>query len=536
MYLYNVLFKKHPGKIFYFSLLGLITGFVNALLFMYINRIITIIIGNEEIELNWHIFSYLFIIWLFVFSRRFLSLSIINFTQNNLYNFKSGLISLIIRSDYSAVNKRKDTIYNVLTRDIEQISEAGNVLTNLVSSIILVLGCLGYIAFVSWKLFFISLVIIVAGVLTYRLSMKRIVGTFNKVKDLNDQFVQYLHQIISGFKEIKVAKEKGIDIENNYVKPNLSHYHSIVVKTYSGFMNAQNVGMLLFYLAIGFMLIMGGSFLHVRKEALVTFIFILLFINGPIQSIILLLPVIGEANVSSKRLDDLHAALEKDVQKAAEDFLSSPPTPDFQNISVKNMQFRHQSEEAQFEIGPISLEINKGQIYFIHGGNGSGKTTFMMCLLGIYTHNSGEISVNGNTKDEHYSSLFSPVFSDFFLFDKFYGNPGFDPRKAQSYIELFELESKVSITDNRFSTIKLSMGQRKRLALIQALLENKPVIVLDEWAADQDPHFREKFYKQILPLIKSEGKTVIAITHDDKYFSTADHLFKMEEGKLIQQN
>ena len=108
--------------------------------------------------------------------------------------------------------------------------------------------------------------------------------------------------------------------------------------------------------------------------------------------------------------------------------------------------------------------------------------------------------------------------------------------KTRSYIELFELESKVSIVENKFSTIKLSMGQRKRLALIQALLENKPIIVLDEWAADQDPYFREKFYNVILPLIKKEGKTIIAITHDDKYFYAADHLFKMEDGKLLKQN
>lgn len=537
MQLYTLLFKQHPGKIVYFTLMGLLTGLVNALLFMYINQIISVIIANEGIELNWHIFSFLLLIWLFVFTRRFLALSIIHFTQNTLYRFKSELIELIIRSDYTKVSSRKDMIYNVLTRDIEHISEAGNILTNLISSVILVVGCLTYIAFISWKLFFISTLIIAAGIVTYRLSMKKIIGVFNQVKELNDQFIMYLGQIISGFKEIRIAKEKGADLEDNYVKPNLNNYHSIVVQTYSGFMNAQNVGMVLFYLAIGFMLVIGGNLFNVTKEALVTFIFVLLFINGPIQSIILLLPVIGDANVSARRLNDLCLELQNSLpEKPIFELEKNDPPSDFQSLLINEMHFQHSTEESKFEIGPISFHVNKGEIYFIHGGNGSGKTTFIMCLLGLYQFDSGEILINGKNKDSNYSSLFSPVFSDFFLFDRFYGISKIDFQKANFYLELFELDSKVTILDNKFSSIKLSMGQRKRLALIQALLENKPIIVLDEWAADQDPHFRLKFYTVILPLIKKEGKTIIAITHDDKYFSTADHLFKMEEGKLIKQS
>jgi putative ATP-binding cassette transporter len=128
--------------------------------------------------------------------------------------------------------------------------------------------------------------------------------------------------------------------------------------------------------------------------------------------------------------------------------------------------------------------------------------------------------------------MFAVVFSNFFLFDELACADNCDMEKFKRYLQVFELEGKVELQDGRFSTTDLSTGQRKRLALIAALLEEKPVLVLDEWAADQDPHFREKFYMDIIPLLKKEGITLIAITHDDKYYHCADKLFRMDYGKL----
>jgi putative ATP-binding cassette transporter len=131
-----------------------------------------------------------------------------------------------------------------------------------------------------------------------------------------------------------------------------------------------------------------------------------------------------------------------------------------------------------------------------------------------------------------YRSLYSPVFSDFHLFDQLYNVE--DENEVNEYLKFFEIDHKVNFSEGKFSTSDLSTGQRKRLALIACIVENKPILVLDEWAADQDPVFRKKFYLEILPLLKSKGFTIIAITHDDAYFDTADCLFKMSEGALIK--
>jgi putative ATP-binding cassette transporter len=178
-----------------------------------------------------------------------------------------------------------------------------------------------------------------------------------------------------------------------------------------------------------------------------------------------------------------------------------------------------------------------GKVYFIRGNNGSGKTTLMRVLLGLYQAKSGRLLVNGQPIAEPsnaaYRDLFAVVFSDFYLFKKLYGLPAADEAELNDLLTLFQMENKVSIDDGIFSDLNFSTGQRKRLALLVALLEKKQIIVLDEWAADQDPEFRQEFYERIIPKLRELGKTVIAITHDDQYYELADHVIYMENGQSL---
>lgn len=107
------------------------------------------------------------------------------------------------------------------------------------------------------------------------------------------------------------------------------------------------------------------------------------------------------------------------------------------------------------------------------------------------------------------------------------------PESAEVYLKRLEIAHKVSIRDGSFTTTDLSTGQRKRLALINAWLEERPVLVFDEWAADQDPTFRRIFYTELLPELKRLGKTIIVISHDDRYFDVADRLVRMAAGKVV---
>ncbi|MEM8908879.1 MAG: ATP-binding cassette domain-containing protein, partial [Bacteroidota bacterium] len=192
-----------------------------------------------------------------------------------------------------------------------------------------------------------------------------------------------------------------------------------------------------------------------------------------------------------------------------------------------------------FALGPVNFQVNSAETIFIYGGNGSGKSTFIKTLLQLYVQDRGSIEwdgaiVDANNRDQ-YRNLFAVVFSDFHLFDELYGVDQVSQELVEEYLTLFEVDHKVSINNGQFSTTQLSTGQRKRLAIIAALLENKPLLVLDEWAADQDPEFRRKFYNVILPFIKSKGITTIAITHDDAYYACCDRIYRMDYGKIVEE-
>jgi putative pyoverdin transport system ATP-binding/permease protein len=200
-----------------------------------------------------------------------------------------------------------------------------------------------------------------------------------------------------------------------------------------------------------------------------------------------------------------------------------PPHPDF--------------SEQGFMLGPIDLTMKSGELIFIVGSNGSGKSTLAKLITGLYTPRSGQISLNGEpvneTTVEWYRQHFATTFADAYLFDSYLGfdNPHLD-REIGKYLQEFQLDQKVSVNNGLLSTTSLSQGQRKRLALLTAFLEDRPIYLFDEWASDQDPTFREIFYEQMLPQLKNRGKLVIVITHDDRYFRLADRILQLNYGRV----
>jgi putative ATP-binding cassette transporter len=208
--------------------------------------------------------------------------------------------------------------------------------------------------------------------------------------------------------------------------------------------------------------------------------------------------------------------------------------------SVTHLYY-HEREDGLFKLGPVDLSFRSGEISFLVGGNGSGKTTLAKLLVGLYVPESGATILNGViTTDENrvrYRQTFSAIFSDFHLFESLGGIESSDiDGRANEWLERLHLNHKVSVSGGKFSTRDLSHGQRKRLALVVAYLEDRPFLVFDEWAADQDPQFKEVFYHSVLTDLKSRGKSVLVISHDERYFHVADRVIQMENGRIIERN
>ncbi|WP_271730051.1 cyclic peptide export ABC transporter [Aquimarina algiphila] len=518
-----------------YSFLAIISGLASFVMILLINRIINISLNNELAGENNYFLMFVSTILIFFLSRRILAEGIISFSQKVYWGIRKDIIKLVLQAPYRKLEVFKDKIYSTLTADVANITNASLLIINFFSSLIILIVCLIYLANLSFELFLVSVGVIMIGFFLYKLSSYRGRILFNVVRDLEQDFMNGFNDILNGGKEININVDKGTDIFEKKLLGIIMDGEQKNVVAWVSFLNSQIIGQILFYGLITFVLIYAGKSFDISSETIVSFVFVLLYILGPITNVMNGIPSLNNAIISLGKINELKRELKIYTETSTKIRTNKGQSIKFERLDFRNYSFSF--GENEFSIGPINLVLNKNEVVFIYGGNGSGKTTFINTIIGLYEKHNGETYLNNNLVDisniDKIKSMFSPVFSDFYLFKEFYGIEFLDIEKANKLIVLFELEEKVFIKEGKFSSINLSTGQRKRLALISALLENRPIILLDEWAADQDPYFRNKFYTKIIPyMVKEEKKTIVAITHDDKYFCYADRLFKMEYGKL----
>ncbi|MMZ61565.1 ABC transporter ATP-binding protein YojI [compost metagenome] len=257
--------------------------------------------------------------------------------------------------------------------------------------------------------------------------------------------------------------------------------------------------------------------------------------TGPVNSILNTYPVFLQVRISWRRIEELSGEI-TELQNVDDPFNKPLSEPEMAELAVHDVQYQYcRDGQGLFSVGPFRLTFRRGTITFITGGNGSGKTTLGKLITGLYTPASGFITIDNQPVDsEQLGGYFSAIFNDFYLFKRLYGIDCSDKQgKINELLNRLQLSDKVTIQDDRLSTTTdLSTGQKKRLALLLTYLEDKPICLFDEWAADQDPEYRHYFYHVILPEMKKEGKCIIAITHDDRFFHLADELIKLEQGKM----
>ena len=296
-------------------------------------------------------------------------------------------------------------------------------------------------------------------------------------------------------------------------------------------------GRLTFFIAIGLLLFVWPKVAKVDAATLTGYSIVILYLMSPLDQIMGWLPFLAWATASVEQIEELGLMLRDEEPETA-----TPPSVDrWEHIELTGVThaYPRPGQPHGFVLGPIDLTLTPGEIVFVIGGNGSGKTTLAKLITGLYTPENGAICLDGQpvtaANREGYRQLFSVVFDDAMIFDSLWGLDAADlDRRAREYLAQLELDHVVTVTDGAFSTTSLSRGQRKRLALLTAYLEDRPIYLFDEWAADQDPVFRKIFYLRLLPELKERGKTVVAVTHDDRYFAHADRIIKLEEGKVVE--
>ena len=347
-----------------------------------------------------------------------------------------------------------------------------------------------------------------------------------------------MRDVLDGFKEVKLSSSRRDALLRDMVRLSTEARDAkadMQVKSGNEFVFGQTM----IFLLLGVVVFVVPSFGNTEPEAVVRTATAILFIVGPLSMVIQAVPMMAMANAAAENLMRMDRVL-REIAAASEVAETPPQTlTSFEEIRLDGVAFTYAPVGGvSFGVGPVDLTIRAGELIFVTGGNGSGKSTLIRLLLGLYHADRGMIRLDGKPVTrgsfETYRSLFSAIYADYHLFRRLYGIEPPDAAEFEALVKLMEMGGKVALQGDLFDTIDLSSGQRKRLALMVSMIEDRPVLVLDEWAADQDPQFRRKFYRELLPMLKARGKTVIAITHDDRYFDVADRRVAMEEGRVVR--
>ncbi|WP_298516686.1 ATP-binding cassette domain-containing protein [uncultured Kordia sp.] len=474
-------------------------------------------------------------------------LNIIFQKRLNLYAFKflyeneKRVFSQILKASLIKLEKLGPQRFYTAVEDLRTFSMLPYTVTHTVNSVLMLVLCLIYMFTLSFSSALIVIILIALVAACYFVVMNTMTKQVAILREYNEDYYQYVDDVMRGFKELKLSFFRRNSLMNNFLIPNRDKAMDLDFRINYVFLSINLISQYGLYFVVAVILFVLPQYGLLTTEDVIAYVVIILFISGPINNLINLQQMYTRFMVANTRVKKFIGDFEIVDDGKQEKAVTSDT---FSSLEFNDVVFSYPTDEKleektkPFALGPLNLSIKQGEVIFVVGGNGSGKSTFINALTGLYSISDGEILVNDSISEKSNRSLqdmTAAVFTNNHIFSKNYDD--FELENNKKYRQLVEtMELDHIITDDKEKSIRrqFSKGQSKRVSLILALLEEKPVLVLDEWAADQDPHFRKYFYEVLIPKLKAEGKTIIAVTHDDAYFNNADRVIKFDYGKIIK--
>lgn len=456
-------------------------------------------------------------------------------SQRMLAQLRQQISEQFARAPFAEIEQRGPTrLFAALTEDVNSLAEFLMMVPRLVVHGAVVLGCLGYLAYLSWPGFVFVVALALPGVLGHLENGRRANGHLREARRLSDEVMDDFRAIFDGAKELQLNRARREEFVT-LLEGNVERVRAERTRGLQIYFAGVSWRVFLSFVAIGGMLFVVGPLLAIDERIRSGYALTLLYMMLPLHLLLEASPEVARMRIAVERLRAL--GIQTPAASAAPHVEAPGP---LLNVSLSDVRhsYHRENDDRAFTLGPLSLELRPGEVVFLVGGNGSGKTTLAKLVVGLYEPEGGVVSLNGSAVGEGgrqlYREHFSAVFSDTHLFDELLGvgSDGLDER-ALRLLAALELDHKVTVQDGRFSTTSLSRGQQKRLALLVSMLEDRPIYVFDEWAADQEPRFKETFYHEVLSLLRERGKAVLVITHDDRYFHLADRRLHLEAGQLL---
>lgn len=528
-----------PYRLSFVSLLGGLSGY--AILFA-INT------GGQAADRGspslWSAALFVIALLLFVQTQHYILITTTAEIQALIHKIRLRLMDYVRRSELLGLDSiGRAEIIAAITRETATLTQASNTLPFTVQAGILIFLVAAYVAYQSIIAFVLAAVIIGVGAALFHAKNRQLAIEARELSIWENRLLDRLTDLLDGFKEVRLNSARSDELFDEIAEVSRSAANIKIrtqSETYKRIVLLQSslytlVGAVAFVVPVLSDTLAPGSITQTVTA--------LVFIVGACFGLVQAIPVISAANDAADNIQKLEDRLQATVM--TEPGLAAEPRKQFSLIEMRNVEFSYVDKwsDTVFKVGPFDFSLRAGDLVFITGGNGSGKSTFLKLLAGLYPPDSGEIIFDGvyvtDRTRQDYRELIAAIFPDFHTFHRLYGIPDPDPDEVERLLAEFRLLDKTGIVNREFRTVDLSSGQRKRLALIVSLLEKRPILLLDEWAADQDPEFRRKFYFEVLPALTAAGETVVAITHDDRYIEELDvpaRKLRMDEGRFVRQH
>jgi putative ATP-binding cassette transporter len=464
-------------------------------------------------------------------------------TEWMVHRMRTRLFHALCVAETSALqSSARGEVFATITQRTQTLSRNLFMLVAGAQQAVLVILIGVYLAFLSLAAFFMVAAMSVLIIFLHVVRMRGVSGRDAAAERNEAELFESLEDILRSHRELRLSSARADSMARTVAKASARVRES---RTLGKRLWAREASLLqvAFYSLVGVTVFVAPAFSNHFHAVAFPGIMASLFLIGPVGSMASALSIAGDVERALHAVRALEASLlggtnrREAESEDGEPRAMSPSRVD--SLEVRDLAFAypHNLGEPGFVVGPLTASFRNQQVTFITGGNGSGKTTLVQLLTGLLQPTSGGLWINGERlaadQVQAWRDSISTVFSDGHLFSRLYGLPAESMPKAPSWINRLGLQSSVSFEDGAFSRLDLSTGQRKRLALIAAILEDKPVMILDEWAADQDPHWRRVFYEELIPQFRAEGRLVICITHDDAWFHIADQRLHMSEGHLM---
>ena len=497
--------------------------------------------GSGELSV-WSALLFVVALLLFIKTQHYILIAATVEIEAIIHRLRVRLMDQVRRSELLPLDEiGRAEIVAAITKETTTLTQATNMLAFAGQGVVLVFFVAIYIAYLSLLAFALSVIIVSLAGAIFHVKSRQVAAEAREAAEWDNRLFDRLMDLLDGFKEVRLNRARSDHLFDDVVEVSRTAAN-IKIRSQSESYKQLVFSQSSMYLLLAAIVFVVPAFSDTKGGSIMQVTTALMFVVGVCMGIVQTIPILLAANVAADNIERLEARLR--AIAAAGELSGVALRKRFDQVEMRSIVFSYidKSSEAVFRVGPIDFTLRSGDLVFITGGNGSGKSTFLKLLAGLYEPDSGEILLDGVRVDdsnrEAYRSLIAAIFVDYHLFQRLYGITDAEPAEIDRLLTQFRLHDKTRLAGGTFSTLDLSGGQRKRLALIVSLLEKRPILLLDEWTADQDPDFRRKFYDELLPTLQQAGATVVVITHDDRYLDelhlTARRL-RMDEGRFISQ-